>query len=67
MKWYEKKFRRHLCDMHIEEWDNKFLSEFSADWNDFFGTASNTFADKMITCREAALEKLKRQAFNKPF
>ena len=39
-----------------------FLSELSADWNDFFGTESNTFAGKMIKCREAAINKLKMQA-----
>ena len=27
--WYEKSYRRHLCDMHIEDWDDAFLSEFS--------------------------------------
>ncbi len=31
MKWYTKNFRRHLCDMHIADFDNRFLSEFSAD------------------------------------
>ena len=29
MKWFEEKYRRHLCDMHIEQWDNSFLSKFS--------------------------------------
>lgn len=28
MMWYEKSFRRHLCDMHIDDWDPTFLSEF---------------------------------------
>lgn len=27
---YKPDIRRHLCDMHIEDWDDKFLSEFSA-------------------------------------
>lgn len=27
--WYEKSYRRHLCDMHIEDWNSVFLSEFS--------------------------------------
>jgi len=29
--WYTGKYRRHLCDMHIDEWDDSFLSEFDAD------------------------------------
>lgn len=32
--WYERSFRRHLCDMHIDDWDDSFLSKFSAD--DYF-------------------------------
>lgn len=28
-KWYKQKFRRTLLDMHIEDWDEKFLSEYS--------------------------------------
>ena len=31
MKWYENNYRRHLCDMHIEDWDDSFLSEFSPE------------------------------------
>ena len=31
MKWYEDKFRRHLCDMHIDDWSDEFLSEFSIE------------------------------------
>lgn len=31
MKWYENKFRRHLLDMHIEDWSDEFLSKFSAE------------------------------------
>lgn len=27
--WYKNNYRRHLCDMHIDDWDEKFLSEFS--------------------------------------
>ena len=30
-KWYEKNYRRHLLDMHIADWDESFLSEFSAE------------------------------------
>ncbi|HTZ52537.1 MAG TPA: hypothetical protein VMF68_12800, partial [Spirochaetia bacterium] len=26
--WYEKSFRRNLVDMHIEDWDDSFLSKF---------------------------------------
>lgn len=29
--WYQNSFRRHLCDMHIEEWNPSFLSEFSPE------------------------------------
>ncbi len=29
--WYSNSFRRHLCDMHIDDWDESFLSEFSVD------------------------------------
>ena len=29
--WYNKAYRRHLCDMHIEDWDDRFLSEFSPE------------------------------------
>ena len=31
MKWYSDKFRRHLLDMHIDDWNEKFLSEFSPE------------------------------------
>ena len=31
MKWYSKSYRRHLCDMHIEDWKDEFLSKFSAE------------------------------------
>ena len=29
--WYSKLYRRHLCDMHIDDWDERFLSEFSPE------------------------------------
>jgi len=29
--WYEKSYRRNLVDMHIEDWNPEFLSEFSPD------------------------------------
>lgn len=29
--WYENCFRRHLCDIHINEWDESFLSRFSPE------------------------------------
>ena len=29
--WYESSFRRHLCDMHIDDWDPAFLSEFDPE------------------------------------
>ena len=29
--WYENSYRRHLLDMHIDDWDPSFLSEFSPE------------------------------------
>ncbi len=29
--WYKNAFRRHLCDMHIDDWDETFLSKFSPE------------------------------------
>lgn len=29
--WYKNVFRRHLCDMHIDDWNSEFLSEFSPE------------------------------------
>lgn len=29
--WYQTSFRRNLVDMHIEDWDERFLSEFSPE------------------------------------
>lgn len=29
--WYTKSYRRNLVDMHIEDWSDEFLSEFSPD------------------------------------
>ena len=29
--WYKTSFRRHLCDMHIDDWNEEFLSEFSPE------------------------------------
>ena len=29
--WYEKSYRRHLADMHIDDWDDSFLSCFSPE------------------------------------
>ena len=29
--WYKNSFRRHLCDMHIDDWDDSFLSMFSPE------------------------------------
>ena len=39
-----------------------WISELSADFNDLFGTESNTFAKKMKMCRDAALQKAKDNA-----
>jgi hypothetical protein len=30
-RWYETAYRRAVIDMHIPDWDERFLSEFSAD------------------------------------
>ena len=30
-KWYTNALRRHLLDMHIEDWDDRFLSEFDPE------------------------------------
>ena len=29
--WYSDRYRRHLCDMHIDDWDPEFLSQFSPE------------------------------------
>ena len=29
--WYSDLYRRHLCDMHIDDWDDSFLSMFSPE------------------------------------
>ena len=29
--WYERSYRRHLLDMHIDDWDPAFLSELSGE------------------------------------
>ena len=29
--WYSKLYRRHLLDMHIEDWHSDFLAEFSPE------------------------------------
>ena len=29
--WYSNLYRRHLCDMHIADWDDVFLSRFSPE------------------------------------
>jgi hypothetical protein len=29
--WYKNRFRRNLIDMHIEDWNNEFLSQFDPD------------------------------------
>ena len=30
-QWYERRFRRHLLDMHIDDWSDEFLSRFSSE------------------------------------
>lgn len=29
--WFENTYRRHLCDMHIDDWNGEFLSKFSPE------------------------------------
>lgn len=29
--WYQNDYRRYLCDMHIDDWDESFLAQFSAE------------------------------------
>lgn len=29
--WYSNRYRRHLCDMHIEDHDDRFLAQFSPE------------------------------------
>ena len=29
--WYSNNYRRHLIDMHIDDWDDTFMSEFSVE------------------------------------
>ena len=29
--WYSNSYRRHLCDMHIDDWDESFLRDFSPE------------------------------------
>lgn len=29
--WYTNRYRRHLCDMHIDDWSEEFLSQFSPE------------------------------------
>jgi len=29
--WYQNSYRRHLCDMHIADWDESFLSRLSPE------------------------------------
>lgn len=29
--WYSKSYRRHLCDMHIDDWNESFLKDFSPE------------------------------------
>ena len=31
-KWYQSSYYRTLLDMHIEDWDASFLSEFDPDY-----------------------------------
>ena len=31
MMWYSNRYRRHLCDMHIADWNEEFLSQFDPE------------------------------------
>lgn len=39
-----------------------FISEYAASFSDLFGTRSNAFADKMMTAKQGALQKLMKNA-----
>ena len=45
-KWYQNDYRRYLCDMHIADWDESFLSQFSAE-EYFQNLKKNIFGTKM--------------------
>ena len=38
-KWFTDSFRRSLVDMHIEDWDERFLSQF--DPNEYYQNLTN--------------------------
>jgi hypothetical protein len=40
-RWYETAYRRAVIDMHIPDWDERFLSEFNAD----------TYVDMLVKAR----------------
>ena len=37
--WYTNSYRRHLCDMHIDDWNEEFLSKFSPE--DYYKNLKN--------------------------
>lgn len=39
-----------------------FISEYAASFSDLFGTRSNAFADKMMSAKQGALQKLMKNA-----
>ena len=41
--WYSDRYRRHLCDMHIEDHDDRFLAEFSPE--DYVGNLKRAHID----------------------
>jgi len=44
--WYESSYRRHLCDMHIEDWSDEFLSEFSPE--DYYNNLKSAQLDNAM-------------------
>lgn len=44
--WYKNSYRRHLCDMHIEEWNDDFLSEFSHE--DYYNNLAKMHVDNAM-------------------
>ena len=43
--WYSDLYRLHLCDMHIDDWDDAFLKEFSPEtYVDALQTAGINYA-----------------------
>ena len=51
--WYTNSYRRHLCDMHIDDWDESFLSEFSPEeYYENLKKAKLDLSEFMVMCRQ---------------